>query len=65
MLQSHSWKKQCSSPQSVWSPIKGTAMQIKKALINDRLNVSKVSWKFHNPTVYNIRIIYPGNLLFS
>ena len=30
---------------------KGTVMQIEKALINDRLRVSKVSWKF--PWKYN------------
>ena len=36
-------------------------MQIKKALINDRLRVLKVSWKFRIPTVYNIAVIYPWN----
>ena len=45
--------------------IKGTVMQIEKALINDRLRVSKVSWKFHIPTIYNFEVIYPWNLLFS
>ena len=34
-------------------------MDIEKALINDRLRVSKVSWKFHSPTIYNFAVIYP------
>ena len=38
--------------------IKGTVMQIEKALINDRLRVPKVSWKFRIPTTYNIGVIY-------
>ena len=33
-----------------WS-LKGTAMQIKKALKNDCLCVSKVPWKFLIPTI--------------
>ena len=40
-------------------------MQIEKALINDRLRVSKVSWMFFIPTVYNLAVIYPWNSLFS
>ena len=44
---------------------KGTVMQIQKTMINDRLRVSKVFWKFHIPTIYNFAIIYPWNLLFS
>ena len=44
---------------------KGTVMQIKKALINDHLCVSKVSWKFRIPTIYNFGVIYPWSLLFS
>ena len=40
-------------------------MQIEKALINDRLRVSKVSWKCRIPTVYGFAVIYPWNLLFS
>ena len=32
-------------------------MQIKKALINDRLRVSKVSGKFRIPTIYNFAVI--------
>ena len=39
-------------------------MQIEKALINDRLRISKVSLKRRIPTVYNFAVIYPGNLLF-
>ena len=40
-------------------------MQIEKALINDYLLVSKVSWKFYIPTIYNFAVIYPRSLLFS
>ena len=40
-------------------------MQIEKALINDRLRVLKVSWKFRFPAIYNVAVIYPWNLLFS
>ena len=32
-------------------------MQIEKALINDRLRVSKVSWKFRIPIIYNFGVI--------
>ena len=39
-------------------------MQIEKALINGRLRILKVSWKFRIPTIYNFVVIYPGNLLF-
>ena len=34
-------------------------MQIEKALINDRLRISKVSLKRRIPTVYNFAVIYP------
>ena len=44
---------------------KGTVMQIEKAFINIRVRVSKVSWKFHFPAIYNFAVIYPWNLLFS
>ena len=44
---------------------KSTVMQIEKALTNDRLRVSKVSWKFRIPTIYNFAAVYPWNLLFS
>ena len=37
--------------------IKVTVAQIKKALTNDRLPVSKVSWKFQIPTMYNSGVI--------
>ena len=40
-------------------------MQIEKALINDCLHVSKASWKFCIPTIYNFAAIYLWNLLFS
>ena len=33
-------------------------MQIEEALINDRLRVEKVSWKFHIPTIHNFAVIY-------
>ena len=33
--------------------------RLKKTLINDRLHVSKVSWKFRIPTIYNVAIICP------
>ena len=45
--------------------IKGTVMQIEKALINYRLCISKVSWKFRIRTICNFAIIYPWNLLLS
>ena len=45
--------------------IKGTVMQTGKALKNDRLRVSKASWKFRIPTIYNFAVIYEWNLLFS
>ena len=45
--------------------VEGTAIQIEKALIDDRLRASKVSWKFRIPTVYNFAVIYPWSLLFS
>ena len=39
--------------------IKGAVMQIEKELTYDRLPVSKVSWKFRIPTVYNFAVNYP------
>ena len=39
--------------------LKGTVMQTEKALMNVRLYVSKVSWKFRIPTMYNFAAIYP------
>ena len=44
---------------------KGTVMQIEKPLTNTRLRVSKVSWKFRIPAIYDFAIIYPWNLLFT
>ena len=38
--------------------IKGRVMQIEKALINDCLRVSKVSWKFCSTTTHNFAVIY-------
>ena len=35
---------------------KKTVMQIEKALINDRLLVLNVSWKFGIPTIYIIAV---------
>ena len=32
-------------------------MQLKKALINDRLRVSKLSGKFRIPAIYNFAVI--------
>ena len=40
-------------------------MQIEKALINDRLRVSNISWKFRIPTLYNFAVVYPWNMPFS
>ena len=44
---------------------KGTVRKIEKALINDRLRVSKKSWKFRIPTTHNFAKLYQWNLLFS
>ena len=44
---------------------KGAVMQIEKTLINNRLRVSKASWKFRIPTICNFAVIYPWNLLLS
>ena len=40
-------------------------MQIEKALINNCLRVSKVSWKFRIPTIYSFVVTYPWKSLFS
>ena len=45
--------------------LKCRVTQIEKALINDRLRLSKVSWKFRISSIYNFVVIYPWNLLFS
>ena len=39
--------------------LKGTVVQIVKALINDHLRVSKVFWKYVILTIYNFAVIYP------
>ena len=44
---------------------KGIVIQNEKSLINDRLRVSKVSWKCRIPAIYNFAVIYPWNLQFS
>ena len=44
--------------------IESAVMQIEKALINDRLHVLQVSWKFRIPRSYNFAVMYPWNLLF-
>ena len=62
-------KRRKSVPALKWYvekfDIKGTVMQIEKAMINDCLSVSKVPWEFRIPTVYNFAVIYPWNLVFS
>ena len=37
--------------------LKVQSWKLKKAPINDRLRVSKVSLKFHIPTIYNFAVI--------
>ena len=61
----------CKAEKKCWSLknkvngiVKGTVMQIGKALINDRWLVSKVSWKFGISVIYNFPVIYPWNFLF-
>ena len=51
--------------EELWSKIREVKMQIEKALINDRLRVSKISWTFHVSTIYSFAVIYLWNLLFS
>ena len=43
-------------PASFKIAFKDTVMQIEIALINDRLRISKVSWKFRIPTIYNFAV---------
>ena len=38
--------------------VKGRVIHVKKALINDRLRVAKVSWKFRFPIFCNFAVIY-------
>ena len=40
-------------------------MQIEKALINDPLSISSVSWEVCIPLIYHFEIIYSRNLPFS
>ena len=47
------WKSLMEVRFRWFETLKGTVMQIKKAMINDRLPVSKVSWRFRIPTIYN------------
>ena len=51
--------------QSISFNVKGTVLEIEKTLVNDHLSVSKISWIFYIPTIYNFAVIYPWNLLFS
>ena len=44
--------------------LKGTVMQTEKALINDRVYVSKVSWKFCIRKICNSVVIRPWIMLF-
>ena len=55
---------QNSTKDALEATVKGTVKQIEKALINDRLRVSEVSWKFCISTIYNFAVIYSWNLLF-
>ena len=52
-------KKKILNISSSEVAIKGTVMQIEKALINDRLCVSKGFCKFRIPTIYSFAVIYP------
>ena len=44
--------------------LKDAIMQIEKALINDCLHVSKVSWKFLIPTISNFAVIHPMKIRY-
>ena len=50
------WNKQTNKKKNV---NRSTVMQIEKALINDRLRVSKISLKFCTPPIYKFAVIYP------
>ena len=45
--------------------LKVLVTQIEKALIKDRLRVSKISGKIRIPTLYAFVVIYQRNLIFS
>ena len=47
----------CSICYETWRP-EVAVMQTEKALINDHVRVSKVSWKFRIPTIYSFAVIY-------
>ena len=49
------------SMKNCFSTLNGTVRQIEKALINDRLTVSKLSWKFSISTIYNSAVVYRWN----
>ena len=53
-----SWVPYVKDTESFLSKLKGTVMQTEKPLINDRLRVSKVSWKFRVPVIYNFTVIH-------
>ena len=59
------WPKYFGEVDLVLLVLKMQPCRLKKTLINDRFLVSKESWNFHIPTVYNFALIYPWNLLFS
>ena len=48
-----------------FSTLKVTVMYSENALVNNRLCVSKISWKFRISTIFNFAVIYLWNLLFS
>ena len=41
--------------------VRGTFMQIEQELVNNRLHVSKVSWKSRIPNIYNFTVLLPRN----
>ena len=65
VVEKNCWIKDSHRPNINNQTIKGTVLQIEKALINDLLRISNVSWKFHILDIYKFAIIYPRNLLFS
>ena len=53
------------SMKNYFSTLNGKVRQIEKALINDRLTFSKLSWKFSISTIYNSAVAYRWNFLKS
>ena len=54
----------------LWHDINGAQLffeEVKrdKAVINDCLRVSKVSWKFRIAAIYNFAVVYRSDSLFS